>query len=327
VISYRSDDQLPEFSRIDAKLRPLSPIRVDPILYDRPSDDILTDEEVECLRALNMSVVGVLLNEGQFSTIFEATHDCGVDIVIKRSHRLRQSYAELEALKIFGAILSHKNIIRFYGHQVIGHQMYLFLELADSGDLTQYLVHEYRDKDLNESKIFEIFSQVCDGLQHMHSNGYSHRDLKLQNILVSDEKRFKLCDFESADGDLRLTNGSIQMTSSMVGSVHLMAPEEAIIGYNSMISDVYSLGVILYQLSHSGAFPFNFNPMETDIKAIIEELTIMKMWPKSVIYLSSVSQELKSLLKQMLNPFPNSRITLERIVSHKWFVKQTVLHN
>ncbi|CAG2117486.1 unnamed protein product [Medioppia subpectinata] len=312
------------FVRNETKGKSMSPILTEAKLFHRPSDDIITDEEIECLRALNFSIVGVMLNEGTFATIYESRHECGLDIAIKRSLAFGQSYAELNA---FTALSKHDNIVGFYGFQRIGCRMYLFLELTQSGDLAHYLFNEYRDEDLSENEIHGIFSDVFKGVQYMHSKGYSHRDLKLQNVLVFAEKngvslRHKLCDFGSARGDTRLTDESVKLSTTLIGFIQSKAPEEAICAYNPIVSDIYSLGVILYQLSHSGDFPFGLFQSNQNIKKLIENLTLCKLWSNSITYSSFISEDLRNLLKRMLSPFPKFRITLDEIESHEWFVKE-----
>jgi serine/threonine protein kinase len=97
---------------------------------------------------------------------------------------LRQSWTELEALEIFDSHEGHNNIIKFYGNQMIGCRMHLFLEFTPLRDLAQNLSIKYQNRDPEEEEIHEIFRQVLQGLNHMHNDGYAHRDLKFQNILL-----------------------------------------------------------------------------------------------------------------------------------------------
>ncbi|XP_054160172.1 uncharacterized protein LOC128958352 [Oppia nitens] len=293
----------------------------------RAADDIITDQEVQSLSKLGLTVIQMLLKEGNFAKIYQAIHESGTDIIIKRSLIDGQSFAELESLKLFGNQITHKNIVRFFGYHHFGHHIYMFIEYANYGDLAEYLWRWCDSKDLNETTIYEIFSQICSGVEYMHLNGYAHRDLKLQNVLVFDIKNedslvYKLCDFGSSRRTLLQTDGSIKLSTTIVGSLRTMAPEVAICEYNPIVADIYSLGVILYQLTHSGYYPFDLSPSVCSIKQKIKIITQMKMSFNSLIIKSSVSKHLNDMLVRLLDPISSTRITLKQVMSHPWFLSK-----
>jgi serine/threonine protein kinase len=131
----------------------------------------------------------------------------------------------------------------------------------------------------------------------MQNNGYAHRDLKFQNILLFgsgsdsgsvDKIVYKLSDFGSARGDLRLANGSIKFFTTVIRTPRLMAPEMSESPHNAFLTDTYSMDVILYQLSHSGEFPFNLVqncPQNCKRRRQeVRELAAMKRLPETIIY-------------------------------------------
>ncbi|MDD3652947.1 MAG: Stk1 family PASTA domain-containing Ser/Thr kinase [Desulfotomaculaceae bacterium] len=163
------------------------------------------------------------------------------------------------------ASLSHPNIVSIYD--------------VGRADAVDYLVMEYVEGDnlknlirsqgaLPSDKAIQIARQVSDALKHAHENNIVHRDVKPQNILITSGGRAKLTDFGIARG---ATAATLTQTDSIVGSVHYLSPEQAQGGNVGPQSDIYSLGIVLYEMV-TGVLPFQGDtPISVALKHIQEE--------------------------------------------------------
>ena len=148
------------------------------------------------------------------------------------------------------ASLSHPNVVNVYDVGRDGYTHYIVMELVDGHTLKQYIL----DKGaLPVEEAVEIASQICDGLSHAHENQIVHRDIKPHNILMGRNGRVKVTDFGIARA---ATSSTITQTGSVMGSVHYFSPEQARGGVVGEKSDIYSLGIVLYEML-TGQLPFD----------------------------------------------------------------------
>lgn len=148
------------------------------------------------------------------------------------------------------ASLSHPNIVNVYDVGRDGYTHYIVMELVDGPTLKQYVL----DKGaLPVDEAVYIASQICDGLEHAHENKIVHRDIKPHNILMGSNGRVKVTDFGIARA---ASSSTITQTGSVMGSVHYFSPEQARGGVVKEKSDIYSLGVVLYEML-TGELPFD----------------------------------------------------------------------
>src|SRR5699024_4168443 len=127
---------------------------------------------------------------------------------------------------------------------------YMVMEYVDGPNLKEY-IQKNSPLDLNE--IIRIMDQILSAVALAHKHNVIHRDLKPQNILMDKCSNIKIADFGIA---VALNQSSITQTNSVMGSVHYMSPEQTRGGMVTKQSDIYSLGIILYELI-TGTVPFN----------------------------------------------------------------------
>ena len=147
------------------------------------------------------------------------------------------------------AVLSHPNIVKVYDVSFGDRIQYIVMEYVDGITLKQYIEQQGEIK-WREALYFTV--QILQALQHAHERGIIHRDIKPQNIMLLEDGSIKVMDF----GIARFTQAETQtMTDKAIGSVHYIAPEQARGGHINDKADIYSVGVMLYEML-TGQLPF-----------------------------------------------------------------------
>ncbi|MCQ4085998.1 Stk1 family PASTA domain-containing Ser/Thr kinase [Saccharibacillus sp. JS10] len=163
------------------------------------------------------------------------------------------------------ASLSHPNIVSIYDVGQDGEVQYIVMEYIEGRDLDE-LIKERAPLPVEEA--VRIASQICDALDHAHNNQIIHRDIKPHNILIGRNGRIKVTDFGIARA---VTSTTITQTGSVVGSVHYFSPEHAKGVTAGEKSDLYSLGIVLYQML-TGALPYEGeSPISVALKHLQDE--------------------------------------------------------
>ncbi|MGH8881279.1 MAG: protein kinase domain-containing protein, partial [Stackebrandtia sp.] len=147
------------------------------------------------------------------------------------------------------AALSHPNIAGVFDYGEDEGKHFIVMEHVPGRDLSQVI---REDGPLDSDRATSITAQVCDALGHAHAAGVIHRDVKPANIIVTDDGRVKVTDFgiARAVGDTTLT-----AAGSVLGTAHYVSPEQAGGERVSGASDIYSLGIVLYEML-TGSVPF-----------------------------------------------------------------------
>ena len=175
---------------------------------------------------------------------------------IRRFQREAQSVANL----------SHPNIVEVYDVEEEEGQHYIVMEYIEGKTLKQLL---QKRGSLTLSEVIDIMLQLTDGLAHAHDAYIIHRDIKPQNIMIQDDGLVKITDFGIA---MALNATQLTQTNSVMGSVHYLPPEQANGKSSTIKSDIYSLGILMYELI-TGSVPFKGdNAVEIALKHLKEKI-------------------------------------------------------
>ena len=147
------------------------------------------------------------------------------------------------------AKLSHPNIVSIYDVGIEGETQYLVMEYVEGINLKEYISEH---APISQNKLASIGVQICDALDHAHSNQIVHRDIKPHNILITDTGKVKVTDFGIARA---VTEATVKYTGGFIGSVHYLSPEQAKGDITDYKSDIYSAGVVLYEMA-TGHVPY-----------------------------------------------------------------------
>lgn len=199
--------------------------------------------------------------------------------------------------------LNHPNIITLKDNFEDDKNFYIVMEYAENGNLYRQMK---RQGKFTEREAFNIFSQTCLGIDFLHKNSIIHRDLKPENLLIDKNKRIKLCDF----GWSAVNDETARYT--FCGTVDYMAPE-MILGhaYNYSV-DIWSLGVLLYEILH-GEPPYKGGNENEKMAKIRKGLPIN--------YHSRLTSDVKDLIANLLIYEQSQRPSMDYIFMHPWMKK------
>ena len=153
------------------------------------------------------------------------------------------------------SLLNHPNIVKVYDVSVNDQLQYIVMEYVDGMTLREYL--NERGGKLTSRETVHFISQILKALEHAHANGVVHRDIKPQNIMLLDNGQLRMMDF----GIARISRAENQLLSGKtMGSVHYISPEQAKGDETDCTSDIYSVGVMMYEML-SGRLPFDADDM------------------------------------------------------------------
>lgn len=192
------------------------------------------------------------------------------------------------------AQLSHVNIVSVYDVSTNPDREYIVMELIDGITLKQYMERRGR-MDWRESLHF--ITQIMRGLSHAHSRGIIHRDIKPQNIMVLRDGSVKVADF----GIACLANQGQTLTQEALGSVHYISPEQARGDRIDARSDIYSAGVVLYEML-TGRLPFEG---DSAVSVAIQHLSSVPLAPRDID--PSIPEPLELICMKAMNSDPNKR--------------------
>ena len=207
--------------------------------------------------------------------------------------------------------ITHPRIIKLYSYLEDRHNFYLAMEYAPKGNLYQLIQQK---KGMSENEAFYYFIQVASAIHFLHINGYAHRDIKPENILIDKNGGIKLCDFgwcvNVAKGE-RIT---------FCGTYEYMAPEMINDEFYDMGIDVWSLGVLLYEMIH-GYSPFRAHYYVKDAKSAMTEIFI-NIKNNNYTINKDISDECIDLIDKLLTTDTKQRIKIGELFLHPWVVNK-----
>lgn len=202
----------------------------------------------------------------------------------------RRFNAESQAV----AQLSHPNIVSVYDVSRGGDTEYIVMELIDGITLKQYM--EKRGQ-LNWRESLHFITQIMRGLSHAHSRGIVHRDIKPQNVMVLRDGSVKVADF----GIACLENSAQTLTQEALGSVHYISPEQARGERTDARSDIYSAGVVMYEML-TGRLPFEG---DSAVSVAIQHLSAVPLPPRELN--AEIPPQLELICMKAMTPDLNRR--------------------
>ncbi|GKV10448.1 hypothetical protein SLEP1_g21809 [Rubroshorea leprosula] len=270
-------------------------------------------EEKHKVVRLGKYEIGRTLGEGNFGKVKLAKHvGSGLLFAVKVLDKSRitnlkindQIKREIASLKL----LKHPNVVRL--HEVLASKtkIYMVLEYVNGGELFDRIANNGR---LPEAKGRKLFQQLIDAVSYCHHKGIFHRDLKLENILLDAKGNIKISDFGLSALPQHFREDGLLHTTC--GSPNYVAPEVLQNrGYDGSTSDIWSCGVILYVIL-TGYLPFDDRNMAVLYLKIFEGNPHIPTW---------LSPGAQNLIRRILDPNPDTRITMADIKEDEWFKQE-----
>ena len=259
-----------------------------------------------------------LLGTGSFGSVYEAKNTIFQNIVAMKVIN-KDPNNELDEQEIRNEIdilkkLSHPNIVKIYEFYVSNSHYYIVTEFCRDGELFSYIKNKY-----SERQLAVLFYQVFSGLWYLHDNKILHRDIKLENIMISQKEKdnetgeelfwAKIIDF----GTAKIFEKN-KKEKDVVGSSYYIAPEVLQQNYNEKC-DTWSVGVILYMML-VGRAPFDGKDDE-EIILKINSADYNSKEPK----LMKHSPEVRDLVSKLLQKDTDKRYSAKEAIAHPWFQK------
>lgn len=193
--------------------------------------------------------------------------------------------------------LSHPNIVEMYDVGEDDGQYYIVMEYVDGMTLKQVLK---KRGHLSVTEVVDIMLQVTDGMAHAHDAYIIHRDIKPQNIMILSNGMIKITDFGVATA---LNSTQLTQTNSVMGTVHYLPPEQANGKGSTIRSDIYSMGIMMYELL-TGLVPYKGdNAVEIALKHLKEPLPSVRKFN------SSIPQSIENVIIKATAKNPKNRYT------------------
>ncbi|QCE15986.1 hypothetical protein DEO72_LG11g2999 [Vigna unguiculata] len=262
------------------------------------------------LRKVGKYEIGRTIGEGTFAKVkFAQNTETGESVAMKVLDRstiikhkmVDQIKREISIMKL----VRHPYVVRLYeacDNSFLRTKIYIILEFITGGELFDKIIHHGR---LSEGDSRRYFQQLIDGVDYCHSKGVYHRDLKPENLLLDSLGNIKISDF----GLSALPEQGVSILRTTCGTPNYVAPEVlSHKGYNGAVADVWSCGVILYVLL-AGYLPFD----ELDLTTLYK-FSCPPWFPVGA----------KMLINRILDPNPETRITIEQIRNDEWFQRSYV---
>lgn len=246
-----------------------------------------------------VEIIGV----GGMATVYE-----GKDLLLNRMVAIKVLKSEFNADEEFvkkfkqesqaAAKLSHPNIVNVYDVGFSDDVYYIIMELVKGSSLKEFLTGI--QGNIKEDAIVNISLQIASALEEAHSKDVVHRDIKSQNILVNEQGNIKVADFGIARA-ATVSTATLVNTKEIIGSVHYASPEQARGGFVDARSDIYSMGILLYELV-TKTLPFEAeSPVAVALQQIKDEIPDVRLIRKDI------GENLSRIIIKMTQKSPSDR--------------------
>ena len=250
-----------------------------------------------------------IIGVGGMAVVFEA-----VDTVMKRTVAVKMLKEEIagdaQAVKRFinesraVSMLSHPNIVSIYDVSVRDDLKYIVMERVDGITLKNYMNSR---GPLPPKEIMNYTAQILRALDHAHSKGIIHRDIKPQNIMLLKNGKIKVADF----GIAKLPNAeTVTMTDKAIGTVYYISPEQASGKKIDPRSDIYSLGVVMYEMA-TGKLPF---VADSPVSVALMQVNNQPRPPREI--LPSVPPGVEAMILTAMEKDPDKRFQSASVMLH-----------
>ena len=253
----------------------------------------------------------VELGIGSYGRVYLVTHNItgekySLKVIDKKKLMDKQGNIDLIYNEInIQSKLNHENIIRLYNVYETETEINIILEYASKGNLYNLILKN--KNGFSEFQAYQYFIQMLNAVYFLHQNAIIHRDIKPENILISENNKLKLCDFGWAK------EVSVENRSTFCGTFEYMAPEIVYSEKYDFGVDIWSLGILLYELL-MGYSPFKGkDPKSIMVNIKFHELIFDKN--------KNLSDECKNLIKSLLEVNPQKRIKIRDIFDHPFIKK------
>lgn len=241
-----------------------------------------------------------LIGEGGMANVY-----LGYDTILERDVAIKVLRGDLADDEKFvrrfrreaqsASLLNHPNIVQIYDVGEDDGNFYIVMEFINGQTLKQLI--KKRGK-LSVPEVVDIMSQLTDGLAHAHDSYIIHRDIKPQNIMILDDGMVKITDFGIA---MAINASDLTQTNSVMGSVHYLPPEQASGKGSTIKSDIYSLGIMMYEML-AGVMPFRG---ETAVEIAMKHLK--NPMPSITKVNSAVPQSVENIILKATAKNPKNR--------------------
>ena len=302
------------------KLRVQRTLRLQPALPGLRTLSAITDSQPRALPKptdyLSDYHLGLLIGQGSFASVRRAVQKATkTSVAIKTYEKYRlldalQKTAVAREIKILSQ-LSNDHVVRLLKVIDTPKQLHLVMEDVQGQSLHSW-IKQREGRKLGEPEAKIIFRQIVAALEYIHSRGVAHRDVKLQNVLVTEELHVCLIDFGcAAEGAMEAKSGSY------CGTLHYMAPE--ILKrqeFKAGPTDIWAAGVTLYCML-SGDFPF---------KGSNDRNLRLKIQSGEMVFPGYFSEEAKRCVGSMLTLNPDDRPSAKALMNHPWLTNSKGSH-
>ncbi|WNE40368.1 MAG: Serine/threonine-protein kinase PknD [Mycoplasmataceae bacterium] len=248
------------------------------------------------------------LGRGQFGKVYKGIWH-GQTVAVKKipAIYLQDIDKEIKVLKR----LNHENIIKYHGEKSKDDNIFIIMELAENGSLNRW-IERNKNQEHDWQTNYKFIDQITKGLIYLHGENIIHRDLKSSNILLDKDNRVKICDFGLAKIAENLSLLKTNTNNNPIGTVRWMAPEnfkngDSFVPRQSKYSDIYSLGMIMWEICAKNAFPFNHLKDDVAVMFGIGSGTLREEIP------TETPAELAEIIELCWRFEPSERISLNDI--------------